>query len=342
MCDEIDKYKEAIGNDGDPIDQAFQRTRTFWNAKKVLASTATVKGLSAVSSWYERSDWRRFLVPCHACGEFQFMEWERVTWPEGKPEEAEYTCSHCEAVWDQRHVRLAIRHGHWEAEAEFSGIAGFHLNALYSPWVSMAQLAREWEAAKDKPAKEQAFVNLQLGLEYELAKEAVTTPQQLFDRREDYGADRLPPGVLLITAGVDVQGDRLEVQFVGWGSGDEAWVLDHVKIFGDPLSGTTWTELDRLLDRDFPHPSGKVLSVEACAIDSGYLSQKVYDYCRAAQAMMKARYAIKGVAGSGRPIWKESRAKIKGGGRLYLVGVDAAKMDCLYSRATGGTPAGAS
>ena len=33
----------------------------------------------------------------------------------------------------------------------------------------------------------------------------------------------LPPGVLMITMGVDVQKDRLEAMIVGWGANSESW-----------------------------------------------------------------------------------------------------------------------
>lgn len=335
LCDEIDKYKAAIGQDGDPIDQAFQRTQNFWNAKKVLASTPTLMQFSAIEYWWGRSDRRRHLVPCNDCGEFQPLEWEserdgrkerRVDWPKGQPEHAVYICPYCGSAWDQRALAAAVPHGVWRATANSHRIAGFHWNTLYTPWVSLAKLAREWEAAEGKPEKEQTFVNLKLGLPYSPTKEAETTPEALHARRDDYGADRIPDGVLLVTCGVDVQPDRFEIQWLGWGLGDVQWVLDYAVERCDPSDPAAWDALDQKhLSREFPHPSGRVLQIEAAAVDSGYYAQRVYSFTAAARAAFKPYYSIKGVKGQGRPIWKESAERLKQGGKLYIVGVDDAK-----------------
>lgn len=340
IFDEIDKFKASIGNDGDPIDQGFQRTQNFWNAKKLLASTPSETGLSQIDDWFQRSDQRHYEVPCHACGEYQPLEWEtrsagadgeeiverRVIWPKGEPHKAEYSCRYCGAMWDDRQRYLAVRAGRWRAYAPFRGIAGFHCNALVSPWVTLAELAAAWEDAEGKPAKEQAFVNLKLGLSYNPTKRATTTASELMARREDYGPDRLPDDVLLITAGVDVQPDRFEVQYLGWGADDEKWVIDHVKLYGDVTDLNLWRRLDaELLQRTFKHLSGKELRVESVAIDAGYLQQRVLEFCREAAAAWKPYYATKGVDGQGRPIWKESAEKFRLGAKLYLVGVDDGK-----------------
>ncbi|MCF6200396.1 MAG: phage terminase large subunit family protein, partial [Hyphomicrobiaceae bacterium] len=242
LLDEIDKFKANIGKDGDPFTQAIQRQENFWDTELYLTSTPTIAGKSAIEDWWHKSDQRYYLVPCPHCAEFQFLDFfpqrDReskeeiggVHWQEGKPETAEYCCKHCGAMWSQKQVRGSVKHGYWKASKPFNRIAGFHINSIYSfsPKTSMARLARQWEESKGEPLKEQTFYNLKLGLTYDPAKGSETTPDQLFERREDFGL-YLPPQVLLITAGVDVQHDRLEIQWVGWGSGDEKWILDHVK-----------------------------------------------------------------------------------------------------------------
>lgn len=335
LCDEIDKYGAAIGKDGDPIDQAFQRTQNFWNAKKVLACSPTIKQLSAIEYWYERSDRRKRLVPCWQCGEYQALEWEVdrdgrkhrcVDWPKGQPERAVYVCQCCGAPWDQKQVHIACQHGIWRATANSDRIAGFHWNTLYTPWVTLAGLAKQWEAAEGKPEKEQTFWNLKLGLPYSPTKEAETTPEALHARRGDFGPASIPAGVLLITVGVDVQPDRFEIQYVGWGVNDTRWVLDYQVYFCDTSDPKVWDVLDvDYLSRAFTHPSGRELQIEAAAIDSGYNTQRAYTFCNAARAAFKPYYAVKGVRGWGRPIWKESAERIKGGGKLYIVGVDDGK-----------------
>lgn len=335
LFDEIDKYAANIGKDGDPIKQGFQRTQNFWNRKKGLASTPSIEGLSAIDEWFKRSDQRHFECPCHACGAYQALEWEQVRWPDGKPDLARYHCSECDEPWDQRQVQLAVRHGRWEPRQDFAGIAGFHVWAIYSPWVTMADLAAEWDEVKDKPTEEQAFVNLKLGRSYNLTKGAKTTPEALLERRatqgHDYGpaADgsyMVPDPVLLVTAHVDVQPDRWECQYVGWAAGDVKFVLDLSRYFADTAVSINWKAMETaLLTRTFQHPSGHVLQIEAIAIDAGYQQQTVLEFVREARAAFRPYYAVRGVSGEGKPIIRQSEERFKFGAKLHLVGVDDGK-----------------
>jgi phage terminase large subunit GpA-like protein len=331
MFDEIDKYKANIGADGDPIKQGFQRAQNFWNRKKILASTPTLEGFSHIEDWFRRSDQRHFEVPCHACGAFQALEWEQVRWTRGDPATARYHCPECDAAWDQRQVQLAVRHGHWRPRAQFNGIAGFYCWAIYSPWVTMAELAAEWEEVEGKPAEEQTFINLKLGRTYNPTKGPRTTPEELYQRREDYGPQAdgsytVPDGVLLITAHVDVQHDRWEAQYLGWGAEDVKWVLDYARHYADTSVVQNWRAMEaQLLTRTFRHPTGHTLYLEAVAIDAGYQQQLVLEFVREAKAAFKPYYAVRGVAGEGKPIIRQSDERFKFGAKLHLVGVDDGK-----------------
>lgn len=335
ICDEVDKYKSNIGHDGDPIKQAFQRTQNFWNARKMLASTPTVAGLSSIAEWFERSDQRHYEVPCGHCGEFQSLEWEQVDWPgketrDAKPEAATYSCAHCGTEWAERDRHIAVKHGRWRARKPFTGVAGYHVNALASPWVALADLAREWEEARGKPGEEQTFVNLKLGRVYNPTKSAQTTPQQLFDRREDYGPEMLPAGILAVTAFVDVQADRFEVQYLGHGIDEEKWVVDYAVKWADTTHPPAWEELDvELLRRTFPSAAGGEMPIEAVGVDAGYLQQTVMAFCRSRREAFRPFYAVKGAEGQGRPLWRESDEKFKLGAKLYISGVDDGKT-ALY------------
>lgn len=345
ICDEIDKYKKNIGNDGSPIKQAFQRTQNFWNSRHLLASTPSVEGLSEIAKWFAKSDQRYFEVPCPHCATYQDLEWEsvisdghggrevmpRVQWPKGEPEKAEYVCRECGSAWTEVERHLSVRAGRWRARANFSGVAGFHLNVLYSPWYSLAKLAREWEDSQGDAAEEQAFVNLKLGLPYNPTKGATTTAQELVERKEDYGPSPdggyvVPEDVLLVTAFVDVQQDRLEVTFLGWGTNDEKWVLDHRVTYCDTTDPAAWDKFDaEVLAVTFAHPTGATLHVEAIGVDAGFRQVRVLQFVTERRAAFLPYYAVKGVDGPGRPLWRESEQKFKQGAKLYLSGVDDGK-----------------
>lgn len=210
-ADEIDEYPISVGKQGSPIDLAYKRTQTFraLGAKLVLASTPVLKGLSHIDDYFERSDKRYFMVPCEQCATFDKLEWEHVKWDAGKPETAYYQCPHCGFPMSDASIKRQVRFGHWRATAEFTGTAGFHIWQIYSPWSSLKEIVKEYEEAQGKPEKLQYFWNTVLGLSYDGDLTAGVEADELFNARELYSPQNLPRGLVALTAGVDVQGDRI-------------------------------------------------------------------------------------------------------------------------------------
>ncbi len=331
LLDEVDRYPLSAGAEGDPVSLARKRTVTFWNRKIILTSTPTIKGFSRIEAAWDESDQRRFFVACPDCGEEQHLVWAQVHWPDGKPHEALYCCAaeDCGSLWDDASRWRAIRKGHWKATAPFRGIAGFHLNQLYSPWARLGEIAAEFLQAKRSPETLKTFINTVLGEAWEDQGQRVSGGE-LVERLEDWG-DKAPAAVLCVTCGVDVQDNRLEVERVGWGLHDESWSLDHQVWYGDPSAPALWQQLDDYLRQATTTADGRQLPVKATAVDTGgHHTQAVYRFCRA--RFSRRIYAIKGVAGQGRPVWpkRASRAK-QGGALLFAVGVDAAK-DSIMAR----------
>ena len=334
LCDEVDRYPASAGSEGDPVSLAVKRSATFWNRVVVLTSTPTVKGSSRIEAAYLQSDQRRYLVPCRHCGHEQAMAWERVVYAPEKPQHAAYGCEHCGALWSEGDRLSAVQRGRWAATAEFSGVAGFHLSELYSPWRTIGDVARDHEAAKAMPETHRAWVNTSLGLPFEEVGEKADE-HALMARMEDYGAE-VPEGVRVLTAGIDVQGDRLEVEVVGWGDGEESWSLEYDILPGVPAQPEVWQDLADFLERVYTDVAGERYTVQAAGIDTGYLVRKVYEFC----AATRGRYIwpLKGRAGAW-PVVESGthRAKrivaqaAKGRFRPHLVGVDEAKL-ILYRR----------
>lgn len=330
LCDEVDRYPVSAGTEGDPVNLARKRTATFWNRKILLTSTPTVRGASRIEMEFDQSDQRRYFVPCPDCGEMQSLKWANVSWPNGQPMEARYACEACGSLWSDGQRIGAIRRGEWRATAPFTGRAGFHLSELYSPWGSLGAMAVAFLEAKRSPQTLKTFVNTSLGESWEDTGEGIDDTG-LMSRREEYAAD-VPEGAVLLTAGVDVQNDRIEVEVVGWGDGEESWNVDYFVIHGDPQRAESWAALDAALGKTYQHESGTALHITATGVDSGAHTQIVYDYCR--KRSLRRVFALKGVAGPGRPVVTLSRRQHGGGNRkvdLYTVGVDDAKAT-IYSR----------
>jgi len=327
LCDEVDRYPVSAGSEGDPISLAKKRAATFWNRKIMLVSTPTNKGASRIETAYEESDQRVFFVPCPHCEASQQLKWSNVKWDEDKPETARYVCNDCGVEWSEPDRLRAIRNGKWKATNEFKGVAGFHLSTLYSPWTPLADGVRDFLEAKKQPATLRVWVNTYLGESWEEQGEAVDD-YELSQRREDW--DALPREVLLLTAGVDVQDDRLEVEVVGWGLDEESWSIHYQTIYGDPSSPKVWDDLDVVLARKWEHESGSEMIATATCVDSGgHHTQSVYKYCKAREG--RRVFAIKGVGGDGRPLVGRPSKNNIGKVNLFPIGVDTAKH-LLFSR----------
>lgn len=325
LCDEVDRYPASAGEEGDPISLAKRRAATFWNRKIIEVSTPTNRGASRIESAYEESDQRKFMVPCHDCGEQQELVWAQVQWTD--PRQPHYVCLHCGSCWSDAHRHRSISKGQWVATKPFEGVAGFHLSALYSPWVVLADAVEEFLASKKDPMRLKTFVNTFLGESWEDQGEGVDDIE-IAKRREDY--EEIPEQVALLTAGVDVQDDRLEVEVVGWGAGEESWCIDYKVLHGDPSSPQLWKQLDEVLLQTYDHPLGKAMIIRSTCVDSGgHHTRAVYNYAKTRAGHRV--FAIKGVGGEGKPIVGRPSKNNIGKVALYPVGVDTAK-ELLYAR----------
>ena len=331
LCDEVDRYPVSAGAEGDPVALARRRSATFWNRKILQVSSPTIKDQSRIEAAYKRSDRRQFWIPCHACGEFQTLAFRQVRWPENEPENAKYHCEHCDEPWTDAHRIKALRFGEWRAERNFKGTAGFHLSGLYSPWQTIAEAAQEFLVAKQSAHTLQGFINTFLAESWDMTNSQEEIPYEyLFARRESGWSDgekTAPNGIGIITAGVDVQDDRLCYEIVGWGKGGaspENWSLEYGTIYGDPSSRELWERLDAMLMQGYTLENGKELAISAACIDSGgHYTQSVYAFCRPREG--RRVFAIKGMGQEGRPIvGKPSRNNI-GKVRLYPIGTFSAK-----------------
>lgn len=331
LFDEVDKYPVSARQAGDPIGLGKKRTTSFWNRKILGGSTPTRKGTSKIDAKFAESDQRYYFVPCVHCREYQRLRWSQVRWDDGKPESARYVCAHCATLWTDADRHESVRRGEWRATKPFKGIAGFHLNELYSPFVTVVSIATNFLEAKKTPETLQQFVNESLGEVYEDTSGQVIEAAPLLERREPYGAENIPEGVLLLTAGADTQDDRVEVQILGWGADEECWIIEQRVFRGDPGKQQLWREVDAHLQQAFTTEDGRQLLVEAACIDSGgHNTQAVYDFV--VSRKRRRVWAIKGVAGTGKLAWpKKATRTAKSRATVFVIGVDTIKS-VLYGR----------
>lgn len=344
LADEIDRWPLSTGKDGDPWAQAVQRTSNFHNRKIVAVSTPLIEGESRIEALYEETDQRRCYVPCPLCGVLQVLTWERVRYKThgGDPDldRISYNCEHCDRLVDERDKPAMLADCSWQpAHPQVERRRGFQLSALYSPWVRWRELAEEWIRATGNRDRNglQEFVNLRLGEPWAVEAQQVTA-DGLDRNRIDYAAP-VPAGVLVLTAGVDVQDNRLEVEIVGWGEGRQTWGIHYAILAGDTSDKTAagpWAKLDALLARSWEaEGQAQPLALWATCIDSGgHRTDEVYEFCRDRHA--RNVFPVKGRGGGGVPIiGKPTLNKFRS--PLYPVGDDAAK-EAIYSRLQLQTP----
>ena len=231
FLDEVDGYPGDVDGEGDPILLAERRSATFARRRKIfMVSTPTVKGTSRIQREFDRSDKRYFCVPCPFCRHYQALDFKQFTWTEGQPETVRFTCQACDKKIPEHHKTAMLRDGQWQATEEGDGVTrGYHLSSLYSPvgWFSWEEAARMFEQAQANPELMKGFVNTVLGEAYEEEYDAPEW-ERLYERREKYSMGTVPEGGLFLTAGVDVQKDRLECEIVAWGRNKESWSVDYL------------------------------------------------------------------------------------------------------------------
>jgi hypothetical protein len=287
FLDEVDAYPLDVEGEGDAISLAEARTRTFARRKIFIVSTPTIAGASAIEREYEASDQRRYFVPCPHCSHRQWLRFEQLRWEKGRPETAAYVCESCETAIAEHHKTWMLEHGEWRATAEGAGkTAGFHLSSLYSPlgWRAWREIAAAWEAAVSKESGSAAaiktFKNTELGETWVEEGEAPDW-QRLLERREDYAIGTIPAGGLLLTAGADVQKDRIEVSVWAFGRGKEAWLIEHRVLMGDTARDAVWKALGGMLAETWTHASGAAMPLARLALDTGFATQEAYAFVRA-------------------------------------------------------------
>lgn len=273
LLDEVDRYPVSAGTEGDPVTLVTKRATTFHNRKRVLVSTPTIKGASRIETAYEESSMEQWCLPCPSCGEHQPLAWAQIRF-----DDATMACKHCGAIHSEMEWKSG--QGKWVARKENRKVRGFHLNELASPWKRWGTIIEEFLEAKRGGAETlKAWVNTSLGETWEEKGEQLDE-DILLNRREIYHAD-VPDGVKVLTAAVDTQDDRFEVEIQGWGAGHENWHIQYHVIYGDLKQPQVWSDLDEFLKRTWEDAEGRKFPIAFTCMDSGgHFTNEVYRFCK--------------------------------------------------------------
>lgn len=341
LCDEIDRFPDSAGTEGDPIALAERRTETFRHNRKIVkCSTPTIKGKSKIEKAFMKGTQEEWRTECPQCRSFSFIRFDDIRFDreefrdeDGKKDwivtNARWRCPVCQReIPEAEAKRLPAKWFARNPKALANGIRSFRLSAFMSPWSDWRDIALSFLHAKDDPQLLQVFHNTMLGESWEL-RESNSEPQQLYGRREHYNA-HVPTGVLVMTMGVDTQDNRLEYEIVGWDRDEQSWGIQRGIIPGRPDAPGVWEEIDNLLEQEWEMANGMTLRISATFVDSGgHFTSDVYRQC--ARREMRRVFAIKGEPGEGKAyvrLMKKEKDAPKG--TRFMIAVDSGKEAILY------------
>jgi phage terminase large subunit GpA-like protein len=347
FADEVDALMSQTGDEGDQLQIFWMRGSEYPDTIRIAASYPSVEGQSRIAQLMEQSDYRKWFTPCIKCKEPFVMLREHIKYPEGEPEKAKLECPECgEHLTDSNRKRM-MKKGFWKATKDFTGIAGFWGNGMMSPhpvqkgfkshlhWIASQEQSIETSDNPDRA--KHVFVNTFDAQCYKPERVEAPESSELMKRKENYQPRiELPEGVLIVTAGVDVQKRYLECSVWGWGDNKESWLLEHHIIQGPPDDPGTWQHLeDYLAGCRFPHPYGMELGLfrpgSKVMVDAGHWDQHVLPWTFRKQNL--GVFAIQGSPTINAPILGKARIASSPKARIYPLGVNQCK-DIIYTRLT--------
>lgn len=347
ILDEIGKYKSTVN-----IKEAEVRTATFEKCgKKVIKLGApTEEGCPVDEALAECDVIMDLVVPCPECGVVQPMVWEQFGWPGQQTLDGEtvadprrvrrersawYECPHCNSRWDDYRRDLALQHAEWRPRHEMDRpyAVGVHVPAWFTPFRSLSDAVAEWLEAQERPEALRAWYNNWAGLSFSgLSEEDLTSTDVLYQRRYQWWPDgaawRVPQAACILTAAVDTQDNRLEVEVFAWGPSFECWSIARKVFPGSPSQVEVWEQADQFLQREFPHESGAALKIASVGVDTGgHFTQEGYKFLR--PRITRRVYGVKGASDSSAPLYRMSfpSKKQKRHVPLIIVGTVTAKND---------------
>jgi phage terminase large subunit GpA-like protein len=339
IADEVDRYEASAGTEGDPVALAEKRMTTFWNRKLIMVSTPGDAATSRIEPAYLESTMEKWNLPCPKCGEFQALEWSGLQF-KNIPQPL-YCCAKC-GFTSSEHEWKAQK-GKWFAACPDRKTRGFHTTALISLFISWSELVKEWKLAiseSDRGNHEllKTFINTRLAETWIQPGERIEE-DELSKRKEPYVYKRsdgnfvpcdVPDGVLILTAGVDIQDNRAEIEVVGWGLEWESWGIEYSVIYGDPCGQAFWKDVDEYLLKKWAYGDGNKIGITTVCVDSGgHHTSDVYKFTKPRET--RRIFAIKGQGGTGVPLVARSTQNTRNRAVLFIIGVDEVKGKILAS-----------
>ncbi len=353
IYDELAAFPEDVEKEGSPTFLGDKRLEGSAFPKSIRGSTPKIKGHCQIERAAQESETNFLLhLPCPHCKKKQSLKWGGkdasfgIKWVKGNPDDVWYVCEHHGCVIRQHELNPLHSKGEWRCDrsglvttngyefrkdgqiTETPESVTWNVWTAYSTFTTWSRIAKDFINAKNDPGKLKTFVNTTLGETWDEETGEKLEWESIYARRENY-LPTVPDRASYLVASVDTQDDRLEAKIKAYGPGEESWLIDYVRLIGDPSGEMLWEKLTERLDQSFNHESGLKMSVGLICIDSGgHYTDEVYSWCR--HDPMR-RIPIKGASIYGKPVANFPRKRTRKGVYLTEVGTDNAK-DIIYSR----------
>lgn len=336
ILDEVDEYPLDLAGQGSPVDLAGARQRTFSKKKMFLLSTPLQHGTSVIENEFLDTDQNYYFVPCIHCNTLQILKFANLVWTKKHYSDVVYACEHCGCTIEERFKTRLLHDGDWmpTVGANISTTKiGFHLSSMYSPygWHSWRTIAEEYDKSEGDEPKRKTFINTTLG---ETTKETgdVLEWEHIYNRRDTYGVNTIPEGVCFLTAGVDIQKDRIELEIVGWCKKKVSYSIDYRVLIGNTNDIKVWDKLAEVLNETWKGENGASMPILKMAVDTGYNTSEAYAFCRRFDGIrvipVKGKDNLALLVSSPRAVDTNRRGKaVVGSIKVWNVGVSVIKSE---------------
>lgn len=332
FLDECDKYAQSSKQSGDPVTLAIRRTENVLKNHRVILASTPLTPDGRISIAYDNSTQGKYQIKCIHCDDYFIPIWDHVHWDTetNNPDTAQLYCPHCGGGHSDIQRQKAVRNGQWIHTYPERREKGFHINSLVSPSMTIAEAVEEYLKALQSPHLMKVFHNEILGEAYEIGGDRIDNI--IFaDRLENYNHNNIPNDVLFLTAGVDVQTNRLECNVIGWSNDYENYHVRYFVIAGSPNDPLTWQLMHAELQSEYKRQDNVKLKIIRTGFDTGGADQaEGYSFSEIVKTFCSKHrqygyIAVKGASTSQKSIFPVKRNK-----QVNLVDTDKAKQ-LLYS-----------
>lgn len=283
---------------------------------------------------------------CPHCGEwfiprFSLLRWPKTATPAQARREAFIECPHNGCVIEDADKPAMNAGGVFVAPGQTitedgevvgdppdTSTISFWVSGLASPFVSFGERAEAYlkALASGEQDKIQTAINAGFGEVYTPGGGDVPEWQEVARLKAPYPARSVPDDVVFLTAGVDVQKNRLPFVIRGWGARATSWLIDAGELWGDTALPDVWEDLADLLTQDFDG-----LPIKLAFVDSGFRPGKkfsvpehrVYSFARRFGRFV---FPTKGYARQQKPIIR-SQIEVKADGKVAKYGLTLFRLD---------------